>query len=149
MLWIVQDGLCIKLHHPVEYPQLLDLQGLCGHNRAVRYELEGVLLHEGSSMDYGHYFGIHQTSPGVWQRINDADISQSCLEAALSHKDKVYMACYRQLPSRYTALPFAYSLSVSLHAWHEAVLCILYSCDLVESHARLQPETSCTSLSHL
>ena len=63
----------------------------------LRYELEGVLLHEGSSREEGHYYGLHMTSAGVWQCINDADISESCLESALSYKEEIYMACYRKL----------------------------------------------------
>ena len=97
MLWIVQNGLSSKLPHAVEYPQFLDLQGLHGDNGAVQYELEGVLLHEGSSREEGHYYGLHMTSAGVWQCINDADISESCLESALSYKEEIYMACYRKL----------------------------------------------------
>jgi len=102
------QGMSSKLHHAVEYPHLLDLKAVCEDSLKqlgeTRFQLEGVLLHEGDGTEWGHYSGEYQTPDGAWQHISDADMSHSSLQSALSHQTEVYMAVYKRLSSRYKAI---------------------------------------------
>ena len=96
---LLQEGVTSKAMHDVTYPEGLDLRQYCGPSLQqpgkAEYELEGVLLHEGPTMEHGHCHGVHRTAPGVWQHLNDAAVVESSLEYALSFYKDIYVACSR------------------------------------------------------
>ena len=61
----MQNGVTSKLVHSVTYPERLDLHQCFDSSlqqlSEAAYELEGVLLHDGTTMDKGHYHGVHHS----------------------------------------------------------------------------------------
>ena len=58
-----------KFSFPLELPA-----SMITHEGSDVYDLEGILLHKGSSARQGHYVA-HVNSDGVWYRFDDGDVS--------------------------------------------------------------------------
>lgn len=59
---------------------------------ATRYRLYGVLVHAGSSMQFGHYYCFVKAANGVWYEMNDASVRQVSEQTAL--RQRAYMLFY-------------------------------------------------------
>jgi len=89
-----------KTRKKVRYPSVLDLgpflaskdknQGSCN------YQLYGVLVHDGSDMNNGHYYSIVKASNRAWYKMNDGSVTQSSLQEAL--RQEAYVLFYSRQP---------------------------------------------------
>ena len=62
----------------VEFNTLLDLAPVMSNRRAgpQLYELYGVIVHVGHSLNAGHYFCFVRAANGLWHRMDDTHVSQ-------------------------------------------------------------------------
>lgn len=82
-----------KLTKPVSFDQKLDLRKYMAPGRSSGYyTLAGVLVHQGSGANNGHYFTFCRGSHGTWNEFNDSSVSQSGLERVL--KQQAYLLFY-------------------------------------------------------
>jgi len=79
-----------KVHKDVTYPQVLDLKPFTNdepENQGVlKYELYGVLVHSGWTMYSGHYYCFIQTSPDVWHKLDDWQVTMVNKECVLEQQ---------------------------------------------------------------
>lgn len=81
-----------KVSKYIQYPKLLDLTPFTtaaegkGHNNVkgiYQYELNAVCIHEGSSINYGHYYSVVRSRSGAWYQCSDSHVSPLSEERAL------------------------------------------------------------------
>lgn len=88
-----------KVHKDVTYPQVLDLKPFTNdepENQGVlKYELYGVLVHSGWTMYSGHYYCFVQTSPDVWHKLDDWQVTKVNKEYVLEQQAYI-LFYYRQ-----------------------------------------------------
>lgn len=62
----------------VEFDTHLDLGPVMSNRRSAAqlYELYGVIVHVGHSLNAGHYFCFVRAANGLWHRMDDAHVSQ-------------------------------------------------------------------------
>ncbi|XP_057816121.2 ubiquitin carboxyl-terminal hydrolase 20 isoform X2 [Cryptomeria japonica] len=67
-----------KILKDVSFPQILDLKPYVNNGQDLqgdlKYELYGVLVHSGWTMNFGHYYSFAQTSPDVWHKLDDSQV---------------------------------------------------------------------------
>ena len=85
------DGFMRKIKEFVRYPSLLNLSSYVPNNT---FELFGVLIHEGFSLNSGHYFSYIKGFDDKWYLMNDSMISLVSETTALSQKP--YILFYRK-----------------------------------------------------
>ena len=90
-----------KINSFVEFPATLDLFQFLSEKSRRReeeglrdcvYELTGVLVHAGSSMNSGHYMAYVRASNGVWNLMDDSSVSQVGARQVL--RQRAYMLFY-------------------------------------------------------
>ncbi|CAM9512179.1 unnamed protein product [Chrysoparadoxa australica] len=74
-----------KLKRPVAYPENLTLD-LSGPEGKAHYELTGVLVHVGESMNSGHYYSFVRGSNKAWYHMDDAQVHTVSKQVALNQK---------------------------------------------------------------
>lgn len=92
--------------HQVKYPPKLDLAPyMHGKPPAVAavYNLSAVLIHHGSSPQYGHYYAYVKDAHGEWSLKDDA-VSRS-VAPATALRQKAYMLFYTRVPSAKESSP--------------------------------------------
>ena len=58
-----------------EYPNEIDFsRWMVSHEVPVPYQLYGVLVHEGSKAESGHYY-VYLQIQGNWYKFNDQEVS--------------------------------------------------------------------------
>ena len=85
------DGFMRKIKEFVRYPSLLNLSSYVPNNT---FELFGVLIHEGFSLNSGHYFSYIKGFDDKWYLMNDSMVSAVNESTALSQKP--YILFYRK-----------------------------------------------------
>lgn len=79
-----------KVHKEVTYPKVLDLKPFTndeqGNQGDLKYELYGVLVHSGWTMYSGHYYSFVQTSPDVWHKLDDWQVTMVNEEGVLEQQ---------------------------------------------------------------
>jgi ubiquitin C-terminal hydrolase len=79
-------GKCVKLTDPFEFPLALTLEG-------ARYDLHGVVVHEGKAVA-GHYYSLMRCNGG-WVKMNDASVvGISADDAARAWLDNGFLVFY-------------------------------------------------------
>jgi len=67
-----------KLRYKVEFPQILDIYPYvdhdCGYDRECKYNLFGIVNHEGR-IDYGHYYSFIKIGNKNWFKFNDSRVN--------------------------------------------------------------------------
>ncbi|KAG5503403.1 hypothetical protein JKF63_05541 [Porcisia hertigi] len=113
-----------KINKHVQFPLELDLTHYCtplpssssssspppGHTQPLngtassetakrpdcQYELNAVCVHEGRSIDYGHYYTLAKSSNGMWYEFNDSHVSR--LSEDQLQRAQAYMLFYSRKP---------------------------------------------------
>ncbi|GET88902.1 ubiquitin hydrolase, putative [Leishmania tarentolae] len=62
-----------------------------------QYELNAVCIHEGRSLDYGHYYTLAKARNGVWYEFNDSHVSR--IPEDQLQRAQVYMLFYSRKPA--------------------------------------------------
>ncbi|CBZ27388.1 cysteine peptidase, Clan CA, family C19,putative [Leishmania mexicana MHOM/GT/2001/U1103] len=62
-----------------------------------QYELNAVCVHEGRSIDYGHYYTLAKAPNGMWYEFNDSHVSR--LSEDQLQQAQVYMLFYSRKPT--------------------------------------------------
>ncbi|KAH9314652.1 hypothetical protein KI387_023279 [Taxus chinensis] len=79
-----------KILKDVSYPQILDLKPFVNNDQDMqgdlKYELYGVLVHSGWTMNFGHYYSFVQTSPNVWHKLDDSQVKAVDIETVLQQQ---------------------------------------------------------------
>ncbi|KAL6530378.1 hypothetical protein OROHE_014731 [Orobanche hederae] len=87
-----------KIEKPVSFPLELDLLSFAADTVAQdeekKYTLYGVIVHEGSTLESGHYYCFVQISPGLWFRFNDEWVSRVDEYEVLS--EQAYIVFYAE-----------------------------------------------------
>jgi len=79
------DNFQRKIKKFIEYPADLDLTNFSENkNEKYKYRLYAVLVHEGSTISWGHYFCYIKNSNDLWYCMNDSHVSQTTLKNVLS-----------------------------------------------------------------
>ncbi|KAG5503956.1 hypothetical protein GH5_04812 [Leishmania sp. Ghana 2012 LV757] len=109
-----------KMNKHVQFPLELDITRYCtplpasswpnhrqSHNGVsspatakrpdCQYELNAVCVHEGRSIDYGHYYTLARSSNGVWYEFNDSHVG--LLSEDQLQRVQAYMLFYSRKPS--------------------------------------------------
>lgn len=90
-----------KLGRHVQFPAQLDLEPYAAHRLlqqgspsvpSARYQLVGVLVHQGGSVHSGHYYSFVRDSRGQWSCANDESVYRVGLEHVL--QQQAYMLFY-------------------------------------------------------
>ncbi|KAG1458479.1 hypothetical protein G6F56_006393 [Rhizopus delemar] len=87
-----------KVHNHVSFPAKLNMAPYLSPEMLVQsavYKLYGVLVHEGSSCDSGHYYAYVKAPSGNWLMINDDYVVTVTEEEVL--RQKAYMVFYEQV----------------------------------------------------
>lgn len=96
-------GRSAKLTKPVSFEQRLDLTQYMAPGRTPgSYRLAGVLVHQGSSANTGHYYAFGKGSHGTWNEFNDTSVSQSGIDRIM--KQQAYLLLYTRVGSS-SAIP--------------------------------------------
>lgn len=85
------DAARAKVKKRVTYPNVLDVAPYCteglaeygGPEASTVYELDAVIIHEGGSLSYGHYYAFVRLPNKVWACCNDQSVSIVSEEVAL------------------------------------------------------------------
>mmetsp|Transcript_34156 Transcript_34156/g.75759 ORF Transcript_34156/g.75759 Transcript_34156/m.75759 type:complete len:777 (+) Transcript_34156:33-2363(+) len=77
--------------------------GLNGQSDRSHYKLSGVLVHQGSSVNSGHYFCYVCDSSGQWSCMNDSNVYFVHLDQVLSQQ--AYMLFYVRCSMKHPCLP--------------------------------------------
>ncbi|BFZ61052.1 hypothetical protein YB2330_002110 [Saitoella coloradoensis] len=86
-----------KIGRHVQFGETLDIAPYMAPNQAQsisKYNLAGVVVHEGGSTRSGHYIGFGKGSNGVWMEFDDAHSSNVSVSTVL--KQKAYILVYTQ-----------------------------------------------------
>jgi ubiquitin carboxyl-terminal hydrolase 36/42 len=67
------------------------------------YSLYAVIVHDGPSLDSGHYYALISPAPGIWYKMDDARVQQMTTRQV--QDDRPYMLFYRQSASPPLAFP--------------------------------------------
>lgn len=91
-----------KLQQPIHFPFTLDVSSILSdvalkENRHVRYDLHGVLVHQGHSASSGHYYSYCKAADGTWYCMNDESVSRSSPEQVA--RQQAYLLFYSQVPT--------------------------------------------------
>ncbi|CAI0436930.1 unnamed protein product [Linum tenue] len=77
-----------KIGKHIEFPLELDLVPYSSHdqndNEGLKYQLYGVVVHNGFSPTSGHYFCYIRSSPGKWHKLDDSRVTECREEIVLS-----------------------------------------------------------------
>ncbi|CAI0383114.1 unnamed protein product [Linum tenue] len=77
-----------KIGKHVEFPLELDLAPYSSDdqndNEGLKYQLYGVVVHNGFSPTSGHYFCYIKSSPGKWHKLDDSRVTECREEFVLS-----------------------------------------------------------------
>ncbi|KPI83529.1 putative ubiquitin hydrolase putative cysteine peptidase Clan CA family C19 [Leptomonas seymouri] len=68
-----------------------------------QYELNAICVHEGSSINYGHYYTMAKASNGMWYEFNDSHVSR--LSEEQLQRAQAYLLCYSRVPSKKRTKP--------------------------------------------
>jgi len=99
-----------KIKKKIFYPPTLDLQPFLSSpeipknspkNSTVtkngkencKYNLAGVLVHEGNTINSGHYYSIVKAPNNIWYFMNDASVRKSSQHEALSQEAYILFYC--------------------------------------------------------
>ncbi|KAI5688112.1 Ubiquitin carboxylterminal hydrolase [Leishmania braziliensis] len=80
-----------------------------------QYELNAVCVHEGRSIDYGHYYTLAKASNGMWYEFNDSHVSR--LSEDQLQRAQVYMLFYSRKPTASAEKQQQHSTNGSAHAF--------------------------------
>ncbi|KAJ3116892.1 Ubiquitin carboxyl-terminal hydrolase 36 [Nowakowskiella sp. JEL0407] len=61
-----------KINKHIAFDEILELSPYMNDKSRVRYNLVGVLVHDGNSCKSGHYYSFVKSSAGVWHCMNDS-----------------------------------------------------------------------------
>lgn len=92
-----------KKNPNIDFRHDLDLseyasQELLEQEGELRYKLCSVVLHQGSSLESGHYVGVFTSPTGQVYHISDEHVSKCSSEALTSaHKGTPYIICYTRI----------------------------------------------------
>ncbi|CAN1146998.1 Ubiquitin carboxyl-terminal hydrolase 21 [Linum perenne] len=84
------DGYSVdKIGKHVEFPLELDLMPYSNHEKDInqvnlKYQLYGVVVHNGFLPTSGHYFCYIRSSPGKWHKLDDTRVTECREEFVLS-----------------------------------------------------------------
>lgn len=79
------DNFQRKIKKFIEYPADLDLTNFSENkSEKYKYRLYGVLVHEGSTISWGHYYCFIKNSNELWYCMNDSHVSQTTLKNVLN-----------------------------------------------------------------
>ncbi|KAH9597267.1 Peptidase C19 [Trypanosoma melophagium] len=101
-----------KISKFIQYPKMLDLTPFCTEEgmsyatgqlkRSVNadsssclYELNAICIHEGNSLNHGHYYSVVRARNGAWLMCNDERTSHCNEEVAL--RQQAYMLFYSKI----------------------------------------------------
>ncbi|KPA79074.1 putative ubiquitin hydrolase [Leptomonas pyrrhocoris] len=70
-----------------------------------QYELNAICVHEGSSINYGHYYAMARASNGMWYKFDDSHVSR--LSEEQLQRAQAYLLCYSRVPSTGKTKPAA------------------------------------------
>ena len=86
-----------KLNRPISFPERFDLQPCMSdneHGQSTAYRLSGVIVHEGSTCQSGHYHAFIRAPAGVWYSMNDCSVSRVGIDAVL--RQRAYILFYER-----------------------------------------------------
>ncbi|CUG89670.1 ubiquitin carboxyl-terminal hydrolase, putative [Bodo saltans] len=94
------DAMRAKVNKKIEYPMVLDIKKHCseglreygGPESQTVYDLNAVVVHEGGSLSYGHYYSFVKMRNNVWASCNDEDVRTVSQNVALNQQ--AYMLYY-------------------------------------------------------
>ncbi|TPP52197.1 Ubiquitin carboxyl-terminal hydrolase family protein [Leishmania donovani] len=88
-----------KINKHVLFPLELDITRYCTllSSADCQYELNAVCVHEGRSIDYGHYYTLAKAPNGMWYEFNDSHVSR--LSEDQLQQAQVYMLFYSRKPT--------------------------------------------------
>jgi ubiquitin C-terminal hydrolase len=84
-----------KIKRFLPYPEVLHL-GTTGEERRTKYHLTGVLVHQGGSMTFGHYFSFVRAANGMWHRMDDEGVQSARIDTVLNQI--AYVLFYSKVP---------------------------------------------------
>lgn len=98
---LTMGGGC-KLQQPIQFPFTLDISSVLSdvalkENRHIRYDLHGVLVHQGHSASSGHYYSYCKAPDGTWYCMNDESVTRSSPEQVA--RQQAYLLFYSQIPT--------------------------------------------------
>ncbi|EPY37733.1 cysteine peptidase, Clan CA, family C19 [Angomonas deanei] len=89
-------GTGAKNSRHVQYPTTLDISPYClDTSVSCRYTLNAVSVHEGRSINYGHYYAVVKARNGAWYECNDSHVSSLSVESAM--QKQAYMLFYTRV----------------------------------------------------
>ncbi|RWR87325.1 Ubiquitin carboxyl-terminal hydrolases family 2 [Cinnamomum micranthum f. kanehirae] len=95
-----------KINNFVKYPLELDLQHFLSKpsgndNAESKYDLYAVLVHHGTSTDFGHYFCFIRSSQGSWYILDDSKVTPVAEYEVLNQE--AYILFYRRQESPWSS----------------------------------------------
>ncbi|CAN6612454.1 hypothetical protein TRVA0_005S01068 [Trichomonascus vanleenenianus] len=88
-----------KVQDPLLYPVELDLTKYTLHGEPARYELIGVVVHEGRSVSSGHYIAYCKQSEDSWFEFDD-EMVRSIREQQVLKEGSAYMLVYSRITEK-------------------------------------------------
>ncbi|KAI8853133.1 ubiquitin carboxyl-terminal hydrolase 42-like protein [Chytridium lagenaria] len=78
----------IKLDKHIKFPLTLDIKPFTSSPSAANesYNLCGVLVHAGSSVNSGHYYSYVRSSNGLWYEMDDETVREVSVSSVLAQK---------------------------------------------------------------
>lgn len=87
-----------KLNRPIAFPEHFDLASCMSdtdHGQSTAYKLTGVIVHEGSTCQSGHYHAFIKAPAGVWYSMNDCSVSRVGIDVVL--RQRAYILFYERI----------------------------------------------------
>ncbi len=87
-----------KLNRPITFPEQFDLAACMSdseHGQSTTYKLAGVIVHEGSTCQSGHYHAFVRAPAGIWYSMNDCSVSRVGVESVF--RQRAYILFYERI----------------------------------------------------
>ncbi|AMD19420.1 HBR519Cp [Eremothecium sinecaudum] len=105
-----------KMKQAVSYPKFMDLTEYCVDSEKslpVKYELIGVVVHEGRSLSSGHYIAHCKQPDGTWATYDDEYINKITERNVLKEVNAYYLVYTRLTPKAVNWTPLEDSAQTS------------------------------------
>ena len=88
---------------PVVFAPVLDISQYCCKELVARggghFSLAGVVVHEGCTLNSGHYWSCHRWPSGQWTRYDDERVQPVSQEYVLGLQTEAYFLIYEAVQS--------------------------------------------------
>eukprot|EP00756_Hemistasia_phaeocysticola_P020588 Hpha_TRINITY_DN15726_c0_g3::TRINITY_DN15726_c0_g3_i1::g.40208::m.40208/K11855/USP36_42; ubiquitin carboxyl-terminal hydrolase 36/42 len=84
-----------KLSQHIDFSERLDFRPFCSFQGDHQYRLYGVVVHQGYSLAFGHYYAYVRSCDGKWFCCDDSNVSEVRFDQV--RKDHAYLLFYERL----------------------------------------------------